>query len=36
MNDYTAIFLASAIVLLSLLVVYLLTLLKAMKLSKKI
>jgi|Deesub1362B_J571_1020462.scaffolds.fasta_scaffold00964_9 hypothetical protein len=36
MNDYAAVFLASMIVLLSLLVTYLFTLLKAMKLSKKI
>ncbi len=36
MNDYTAVFLASMIVLLALLLVYASTLLKAMRLLKRI
>ena len=36
MNDYTAVFLASMVVLISLLAVYFFTLLKAIRLSKRI
>jgi len=36
MNDYTAVFLASMVVLLSLLAVFLTTLAKAIKLARKI
>lgn len=36
MNDYTAVMLASMVVLVALLVVYLLTLINAVRLSKKL